>query len=111
MGQKRIYDGRKIAELMLERGMSMQQVAKKAGITAASVWALVHEHTGKVKFSTLAGVAEALGVPIQAILSAPPVGANSDEELRAVMAALSPINRAAILAAATSLLDSQAKKK
>jgi len=107
---RRIYSGQKIKKLMDDGGLSMGQVAKEAGLTAAAVWGLVHERTKNVKFTTLAGVAAALGVPIQAIL-ADDAPVSDASEVAALYALLSPVNRAALAGAAKALLEAQRKSR
>lgn len=60
------------------------------------------------KFETLRAVASALGVPLSAIM-ADEQADNLDETLAATANALTPANKAALLAAAKALLDSQRK--
>lgn len=58
------------------------------------------------KFETLRAVASALGGPLSAIM-ADEQAADLDETLAATANALNPANKAALLAAAKALLDSQ----
>lgn len=105
---KPLYDGKKIASLMAEKGLSMNRVAKLAGISVPAVHHLVHEHTKDASLRTLKGVAEALGVPLQAILRDQPV--DSVTEITTLFEALTPANRGALLGAASALLQAQRKK-
>jgi len=88
----------------------MGQVAKSAGLTPAAVWGLVHEHTKNVKFTTLAGVAAALGVPVQELLSEDSV-VGGEAQIAAVFVQLSNVNKAALFGAAQALLEAQRKSK
>lgn len=103
-----LYDGRKILALMEDRGLSMNRLAKAAGISVVAVHNLVHEKTNKVSLKSLKGIADALGVPLQALLRDATV--HAADELQAVYQSLSPTNRTAILGAAQALLNSQKKK-
>ena len=101
-----IYDPNKIIELRKERGLNQSELARRAGLSAPTVWALEKGETVEVKFETLSAVAAALGVPVQALLSADQPS-NMDAELVAVSGSLTPGNKAALLAAAHALLKSQ----
>lgn len=61
-----------------------------------------------VKHQTLEAVSRALGVPMQAILAAKQPS-DMDAQLAAAITALNGPNKAAMLAAARALLDSQGK--
>ena len=106
----RIYSGAKIKQLMLDRGMSLRDVARACNLTGPAVWKLVHEQVKDPSFTTLMAVAAALGVPVQRILrdDAP---VKSDAEFLAVFNSLTPANRAALTGAAAALLETQKKKK
>jgi transcriptional regulator with XRE-family HTH domain len=71
------YDPVKLNALMQERGITAADLARATSLRAPSIWALVHGVTKMPKASTLVAVANALGVPLAAILKGPgrgPVG-------------------------------------
>lgn len=104
-----IYSPAKIIALREERGLSQSELARRAKLSAPSVWALEEGKTKMPKFQTLTAIAGALGVPIQALMSdKQPV--DIDDRIAATAAVLNPANRAALLAVATTLLESQRKK-
>ena len=102
-----IYDGKKIVALRKGRGWSMAELARRAKIAQPSLWALEHEETKKPKADTLMRIAAALGVPLQAILSATQRIGSLESQMAAAFQSLSPENQAALVAAAQSLLKSQ----
>ena len=101
-----IYDPKKIAALRLERNWNQSELARAANLSANTIWSLERGLIKMVKHETLEKVSRALGVPLQAILSAEQP-ANIDDQLRSAISGLSPTNKAAMLAAAKALLDSQ----
>jgi transcriptional regulator with XRE-family HTH domain len=92
---------------MEEKGLKKADLARRTGLSAPSIWALVHGVTKMPKASTLVQVAAALGVPLKAILKTP-AGRQDQAELReemlAAFDALTPENQQAIVAAASSLV-------
>lgn len=101
-----VYSPNKIIKLRETRGWNQSELARRAGLSGPSVWALEKGETGMPKFETLRAIAAALGVPIQAILS-DEQPADTEDKLRAATAQLSPANKAALLAAAEALVQSQ----
>lgn len=106
-----IYDGKKIVLLREERGLSMADLARRAKIKQPSLWAIEHEHTKKPKAETLLNIAVALNVPLQTILTRKPNPDLNHEAalLSAVFQGLSPANKAALLATAEALANSQTR--
>lgn len=96
----------KIVALRGARGLNQSELARKAGLSSPTVWALENGETKMPKFETLRKVAAALGVPLAAIMAAEQPS-DIDEQLMATAGALKPANKAALLAAAKALLDSQ----
>ena len=108
-----IYDGKKIEALREAKRWKQSELAKRAGLSQPSVWALEHEVTKMPKFETLQRVADALGVPVKAILRTKVTGkevAQLHENMQATFESLTDANKVALLAAAQALLDSQGKK-
>lgn len=103
-----IYDPKKIIALRKDRGLNQSALAKKVGISAPSMWALERGETAMPKASTLLGVARALGVPLSSIM-ATSQAADIDGQIAAAVCALQNHHKAAILAAALSLAESQKK--
>lgn len=106
-----VYDNQKIAELMKAAGLSGNELARKAEISGPSLHAILKGETKNVKFSTLAGIATALGVTIQAISKAKTVKGRRDLQAEAILAfgQLSPENQAAMLSAMQHLAAQQKK--
>lgn len=104
------YSPDKIIALRKERGWGQSELARRAGMSAPSLWALENGRTKMPKFHTLQSLAITLGVPIQAIL-ADKQAPDLDDRLAAATSALSPANKAAILGAAEALLKSQKPPK
>jgi transcriptional regulator with XRE-family HTH domain len=104
-----IYSPSKIVALREERGLTQSELARKAGLSSPSVWALEQGKTKMPKYQTLKSIANALGVPIPAIMS-DKQPADLEERLAAAASGLSPANQGALLAVAQSLLESQRKK-
>ena len=100
------YSPAKIISLRQLRGWNQSELARAAGLSSPSVWALERGTTKLPKFDTLRAVAGALGVPLAAIMS-DTQATGIDETLAATMSGLTPANKAALLAAARALLDSQ----
>lgn len=104
-----VYSPAKIVALREERGLNQSELARRAKLSAPSVWALEEGRTRMPKFQTLKSIAGALGVPLSALM-ADKQPENLDERIAATAALLTEPNRAALLAAAKALLDSQRKK-
>lgn len=102
------HSPQKIVALREKRGWNQSELARASGLSAPSIWALENGDTKMPKFETLRAVASALGVPLSAIM-ADQQASNLDETLAATANALNPANKAALLAAAKALLDSQSK--
>lgn len=100
------YSPAKIIALRQERGLNQSELARKAGLSAPTVWALENGETKMPKYETLRDIAAALGVSLPAIM-ADDQPSDIDDQLKAAAGALSPPNKAALLAAAKALLDSQ----
>ena len=105
-----VYDSQKIIALREEKGWNQAELARRAGLSQPSVWALEHGETKMPKFETLASVAKALGVPLKEIMAAKPAGkkgAEWDDQIVALFASLDDGNKASLLAVAQTLLNSQ----
>lgn len=108
----KIYDGKKIAALRKDRGLSMEALGNLAGISNVAVFHLEHENTEKVSLKSLAGIARALGVPLQSLLRDVEVADQApSDELTALYNTLSPANRAALIAAGQALVAAQSRRK
>ena len=105
-----IYSPEKIVSLREERDLSQAELARRAKLSAPSVWALEQGKTRMPKYQTLERIAKALGVPIPAIM-ADRQPEDLEDRLMAAASGLSPSNRGALLAVANSLLESQRNKK
>ncbi len=101
-----VYSPKKITALREERGWNMSELARRAGLSAPSLWALEKGKTRMPKYETLRDIAAALGVPLSAIMPDESVK-DIDARIQAVIARLSTANKAALLAAANALVDSQ----
>jgi transcriptional regulator with XRE-family HTH domain len=100
------YNPEKIKSLREGRGWNQSELARAAKLSANTIWHLERGLIRMVKHQTLVSVASALGVPVQAILSANQP-ADIDAQLQSAIQSLSGPNKAAMLAAAKALLDSQ----
>lgn len=101
-----VYSPKKIISLREQIGLNQSELARKAGLSAPSLWALERGETKMPKYETLAAVASALGVPLQAIMSdTQPL--DIDNQISAAARGLSPANKAAILAAINALLNAK----
>lgn len=100
-----IYSNTKIIALRNARGWNQSELARAAKLSSPTVWALEKGETKMPKYATLSAVAQALGVPLQAIMP-DDVPADINDQIAAA-AALSPTNKGALLAAAIALRDSQ----
>lgn len=100
------YSPKKIVALRLACGLNQSELARKAGLSSPTIWALELGRTQLPKFTTLRDIAAALGVPLSAIM-ADEQPDDIDEQIKATSNGLSPANKAALLAAAKALLNSQ----
>lgn len=110
--QPMIYSPAKITSLREERGWSVTELAKRAGIKQPSLWAIERGRIKQPKFTTLTNIAAALGVPVQTILSeTPPKNAQDAlETLIAGFQTLSPQNQRAVAAMVKALKDQQGRR-
>lgn len=102
-----IYEPAKIRSLRKERKWSQQELARRAGLSQATISDLERglEH---VKAATLTGVAVALGVPLKEIMRVRKLGQSDEQDLDDAMSlvlALDPTTRAAWIAAGKALLQ------
>lgn len=104
-----VYSPKKIIDLRKKIGLNQSELARKSGLSAPSIWALERGETKLPKYETLAAVASALGVPLPAIM-ADQQPSDIDEQLFSAAKALSPANKAGILAAMQALIDNQGKQ-
>lgn len=102
------YDPRKIIALREGKDWNQSELARAAKLSANTIWNLERGNVRMVKHQTLEAVSRALGVPMQAILAAKQPS-DMDEQLHAAISSLNGPNKAAMLAAAKALLDSQGK--
>jgi len=106
----RIYDPLKIIALREQKGLNMSELAKRAKISAPSMWAIEHGVTEMPRASTLLDIAKALGVTLSEIMSHQPVD-DVIGKIQAAVAILPPDRQAAILAAALSLAEQPQKPR
>jgi len=106
-----IYDKDKITELRMRLGISMNELARRSHIKGPSMWAIERGKTKDVRFTTLTGIAAALGVPVQEILKKASGKTNKtlQNDLHTLLLALDEPNRLAMIAAARALLAQQKK--
>lgn len=104
-----VYSPIKITARREELDLNQSELARKAKLSAPTIWALEEGRIKMPKFQTLKSVASALGVPLQAIM-ADDQPADILEHVLAAATALEPKNRATLLAVAKTLLDSQKRK-
>ncbi len=102
-----IYEPAKIRSLRKERKWSQQELARRAGLSQATISDLERglEH---VKAATLTQVAVALGVPLKEIMRVRKSAQAEDQDLDDAMSlvlALDPASRAAWIAAGKALLQ------
>lgn len=102
------YDPKKIIALREGRSWNQSELARAAKLSANTIWNLERGLVKMVKHQTLEAVSRALGVPLQAILAAKQP-ADIEAQLHAAISGLNTTNKAAMLAAAKALLDSQGK--
>lgn len=100
------YSPQKIIALRKELGLNQSELARKAKLSSPTIWALENGDIKMPKFETLRKVAGALGVPLSELMAAEQPS-NIDDQLKATAGALTAPNKAALLAAAKALLDSQ----
>jgi len=101
-----IYSPAKIIAARKALGWNQSELARRSKLSAPTIWALEKGETVEPKYETLRDVAAALGIPLQAIM-ADEQPADIDNQLMASSRSLTPANKAALLAAARALLDSQ----
>lgn len=104
------YSPEKIIALRKKLGLNQSELARKAGLSAPTVWAYERGKTIMPKHDTLEKLSAALGVPIPDFM-AKKQPSDIDAQIVAAASALSPPNKGALLAAAKALLDSQKKPK
>jgi len=104
------YDGIKIVLLREAKDWSMAELARRAGLSQPTIWALEHHVTKKPKYETLAMIAGALGVPVREILK-PSKKATGDllDDLHEMFDQLDAKNKDILIATAKTLLNSQKK--
>ena len=102
------YSPIKIIDLRLKLGLKQSELARRAGLSAPTVWALEKGDTKMPKFDTLKALADALGVPIPRIM-ADEQPSDIDAQLIAAIGILTPANKGAILGAILGLVDTQKK--
>ena len=107
-----LYDRDKIIALRLKLGISMNELARRAGIRGPSMHAIERGTVKEIRASTLMGIASALGVRVQDILRVPSSKGKTDLAVEALstFTELNPSNQQAILAAMLSLAAQQKKK-
>jgi transcriptional regulator with XRE-family HTH domain len=104
------YDGKAIIALRVQRGWSQAELARRSGIKQSSLWGIEHEVTKQPKGDTLIGIANALGVPLSAILRrGSKIQPKQEEQLNAIYQGLNPTNKTVLFAAAEALLKAQKK--
>ena len=102
------YDGGKISLLREAKGWSMAELARRARISQPSLWALEHQLTKKPKADTLLSISAALGVQMRELLRpSKATPADQLEEITTIFDRLDSRNRAALIAAARALRESQ----
>ena len=60
--------GKRLAGIRRERGLTQEQVAERAGVSAVTIQKLEREERHSARLATLSALAEVLGVPITALL-------------------------------------------
>ena len=85
--------------------MSLNELARRAGIRGPSLHAIVHGKTKVVKSTTLVGLANALGVPMQDLIKGRggKPSRTLDNEAQALFSQLEDRDKLAILAALRAL--------
>lgn len=63
----------RVSELMGRHRMNITDLAKAAGISYQTAYALYHNRTGRIDFETLAGLCEALQVDVGEIFLYAPI--------------------------------------
>ena len=108
-----IYDPKKIIALREGKTWRAAELARRSGLSQPTIWALEKGVTVKPKYETLKQVAEALGVPIKAILAERPkgkAGQDWDDQLTAAYNSLDDANKATLISIAHSLLKNQGRR-
>ncbi len=100
------YSPQKIIALRLDRGLNQSELARKAGLSSPTIWALEKGETKMPKYDTLRDIAIALGVTLPDIM-ADEQPSDLDAQIIAATAALSPSHKASILILAKALLESE----
>lgn len=97
-----LYSPKKIVTLRKAAGMNASELAKRAGISGASLWYIEKGITVDPKFATIDSLAKALGVPVPMIM-ADKVDPDIDAQIAAAVGTLSPKHKATLLNLARSL--------
>lgn len=108
-----IYNPSKIRALREAKGWTKSKLAKEAGLSVPSIWALENGETRMPKHDTMLRIAAALGVSVGAISAASvseSTAQRQQSELNSIFEALSQDNRTALAAAAAALLSTQKRK-
>ena len=100
-----IYDGRKIAELRDALGLKQAELARLAGISQPTLWAIEHQMTKKPEADTMIYIAAALGVPIRDLYKKMPGKPDDlESEMADAFRLLDHKDQQAMLAAVQSLV-------
>lgn len=96
-----LIDLEKLRRIQLEQGLSLNELARRAGIRGPSLHAIIHGKTKVVKSTTLLGLANALGVPMQDLIKgrSGKHAKSLDIEAQALFSQLEERDKLAILAA------------
>lgn len=108
-----IYDPQKIIALRESKTWRAAELARRSGLSQPTIWALENGVTMKPKYETLKSVADALGVPIKAILAERPkgkAGQDWDDQMTAAYNSLDDANKATLISIAHSLLKNQGRR-
>lgn len=68
-GESMNIDGKKVAIMIAERKLNFHEAAVSAGLTAASLSAIVNGKTKKANYATAGKIAEMLGVGVAEIMA------------------------------------------
>lgn len=100
-----LIDLEKLRRIQLERGLSLNELARRAGIRGPSLHAIIHGKTKVVKSTTLLGLANALGVPMQELIKgrATKAAKSLENEAQTLFQQLDERDKLAIIAAMRSL--------
>lgn len=106
------YDREKITALRRQMGLSMAELARRAGIKQPTVWAIETGKTKQPEARTMQAIAEVLGVPYNVLVAGRRTTKQAaSEELLAVFHGLPPDQQASLLAAARAFLAVNLTKK